>query len=120
MDYREKDRFRKRNIELIQTELEMQEPSFCRELSDKMGIQHLDQIEFSNALLYRGVDVALGKFICPEGRNHLADFLVQLSRAVRENEQPVFSLGYHYEGYKETKSVNRVIGMGINSVEVEL
>jgi hypothetical protein len=84
-----------------------------------MGIQHLDQIEYSNALLNRGVEVALQKFICPEGRNHLADFLVQLSRSIRENEQPVFSLGYHYENYKETKSVNRVIGMGINSVEVE-
>jgi hypothetical protein len=33
MDYRERDRFRKRNIELIQTEIGMKEPSFCRELS---------------------------------------------------------------------------------------
>jgi len=121
MDYRERDRFRKRNIELIQTEIGMKEPFFCRELSGKLNIGQIDQVEYANALLYRGVDVALQKFDSNEGRQHLADFLVQLSRAIRENEKPVFSLGYHYEGYLETKNVNRIIDMGNNcSVEVEL
>ena len=120
MHYRERDRLRKIYIETIETELMMKEPEFCRSLACKMNMQHLDQIEYAAALFNRAVDIAVQKFDSYEARQHLSDFLIHLSRSVREDSEQVFSLAYHYENYLSARKVNRVIPMGMNSVEVEL
>lgn len=120
MHYRERERLRKQNIEIIETELMMKEPEFCKSLACKMNKQHLDQVEYAAALFNRAVDIAVQKFSCHEGNQHLADYLIHLSRSVREDSEQVFSLAYHYENYLSSRKVNRVIPMGGNSVEVEL
>jgi len=120
MHYRERDRFRKINIETIETELMKREPAFCQALAAKMNKQHIDQIEYASALFNRAVNIAVQKFDSYEARQHLSDYLIHLSRSVREDSEQVFSLGYHYENYLQSRKVNRVIPMGMNSVEVEL
>lgn len=120
MHYRERDRLRKQNIETIETELMMNEPEFCQSLAAKMNKKHIDQVEYAAALFNRAIDVAVQKFDTTEGNQHLADYLIHLSRSVREDSEQVFSLAYHYENYLSSRKANRVIAVGGNSVEVEL
>jgi len=119
MHYRERDRLRKIHIETIETELMKSEPAFCKALSVRMNKQ-VDQIEYAAALFNRAVNIAVQKFDSYEARQHLSDYLIHLSRSVREDSEQVFSLAYHYENYLSSRKVNRVIPMGMNSVEIEL